>query len=133
MEKVLLRKLSKKSIIKGLENGYLENQIVGNVLSQNPKLIAKIYYLYEKISFTDDILEELGIIGDMALTKPKSSKDLLHLYFQKTMKKFSDMDEGERVRVYARIKKVKTKTNGVILNSLYKISPNKLRLKNHGH
>ena len=71
--KILLRKLSIKSTISGLPNGYMENQPVSVLLNRFPKKLAFIYFTYEKISFTDEILEQLGIKGKYEIPKPSKN------------------------------------------------------------
>ena len=128
--KILLRKLSKKSIISGLDGGYMENQPVSVLLKSFPKKLAFIYFRFEKISFTDDILEELGIKGKYEIPKPSSDRERQIDYF---MDMYRASTDEQRMGHYNRKKKIKkiidTKKSFM---SDKQFSNNMLKIKNQG-
>jgi len=77
---VLLRKLSRGSIIKDLPNGYGENQSVELLVKSHKNMIVKAYYCFEKVTFTDDILEEVGITEEWRIKKPGADEGM-HIKF----------------------------------------------------
>mgnify|MGYP003435253072 FL=1 len=130
MENILLRKLSRKSVITGLPFGYLENQLVSNVLSISPRSLVKIYYHYEKISFTDDILDELGIVGDLVISKPCIDA---YMFTEYKKRAFRNLDENTRMGKSNRYRaQMKKKSTFQIFNNSAD-NKNKFRLINQGH
>ena len=78
MEVLRLRKMALKSII-GF--GALRHQTVKDVLSQERgRLLINIYYSLGKISFIDDILVTLGIVGDLQIQKPGKIDNMKERY-----------------------------------------------------
>lgn len=63
----LLRKLSLKS---KLSFGKYQDNYVGQVLEYDHSYLAFIYYNIAGLSFTDDILERLGIVDKFVIEKP---------------------------------------------------------------
>ncbi len=63
----LLRTLTKKSLMKF---GYHRDQTVQEVILNNPSALVKCYFFLEAITFTNDILDELGIAEDLRISKP---------------------------------------------------------------
>jgi len=68
MDVILLRKLSSKSL---LGFGKYADMTVSQVIAINKKIYLKwCYYNLSNISFIDEILDELYIIGDYVIEKP---------------------------------------------------------------
>jgi hypothetical protein len=74
MENVLLRKLTLKSKVSGLSIKY-PNKTVAEVMEIHPSTIWSIYCRFEKITFTDDILETLEVMFDSFKKIPKPGID----------------------------------------------------------
>lgn len=128
--KILLRKLSKKSIISGLDGGYMENQPVSVLLKSFPKKLAVIYFKFEKISFTDDILEELGIKGKYEIPKPSSNKEKQIDYFMDMYRALSDKERMGKANKKAHRKRVDNRNKSFASDKNF--TPNQMRLKNQG-
>jgi hypothetical protein len=79
-----LRKLTRKSTL-----GFGRHAIntIQKVLDEDPTYIVWIYYNSSEITFFDDILEEVGLVGRFTIKKPSTNPD-----------KFWD-DEGRKVLV----------------------------------
>lgn len=128
--KILLRKLSKKSIISGLDGGYMENQPVSVLLNSFPKKLAFIYFRFEKISFTDDILEELGIKGKYEIPKPSSNRERQIDYFMDMYRALSDEERMGKANKKARRKRVDSQNKSFASDKNF--TPNQMRIKNQG-
>lgn len=74
--KVMLRKMTKKSVL-GDEGGKYAGWTVGKLLDNDPKKLFYIYTHYEKISFVDEVLDELKEKGYPVrhIDKPGTDKD----------------------------------------------------------
>ena len=128
--KILLRKLSIKSNISGLPNGYMENQPVSVLLNRYPKKVAYIYFTFEKISFTDDILEQLGIKGKYEIPKPSKNIQKRREYFMATNKILSE--KGKMGKASHMKKRKRIKSQKIQFSSDKNFTPNILRIKNQG-
>lgn len=72
MDAILLRKMARKSVF---NFGKHELKSVEQVMVLEPEYIGFIYYHKRQISFTDDILEEMGITGKLTIKKPNDTID----------------------------------------------------------
>ena len=128
--KILLRKLSIKSTISGLPNGYMENQPVSVLLSMFPKKLAFIYFTFEKISFTDDILAQLGIKDKYEIPKPSKNIEKRIEYFVATNKILSEKGRMGKASQMKKRKRIKSRNREFSSNKNF--TPNILRIKNQG-
>jgi len=72
---VNLRKLTRKARL-GFGYQEIKNISIQDIIIMNKhKELIKIYFGLDKITFTDDILEECGIAEDMRIVKPGKIKD----------------------------------------------------------
>ncbi|PCJ24161.1 MAG: hypothetical protein COA97_10280 [Flavobacteriales bacterium] len=72
---VNMRKLARKSRL-GFGYQDIKHITIQDILIMNKhKELIKIYYGLDKITFMDDILEELGIAEDMRIEKPGKIRD----------------------------------------------------------
>ena len=125
MENFILKKYSRKSVLKDMPHGYLNNQLVSAILDIAPFSLVKIYYEFEKHSFTDDILEELGIVGEFVIKKPSVNKLVFAKYRANW---FSNLSEKEQMgkRSHYKANKKRESTLNIFRNS----SDNKTKFKN---
>lgn len=102
----LLRKLTKKSVF---SFGKYAGCYVGQVVDTDKLYIGYIYYNVSGLSFTDDILAEVGITDKLAISKPSVDKDkfalfraqLVHNEIQAYKDKFGDTKENDCKAYYA--------------------------------
>ena len=73
---VNLRKLTRKSRLGFGYKEIKEIRIQDILIMNKHKELIKIYFGLDKITFMDDILDELGISEDMRIEKPGKIKDL---------------------------------------------------------
>jgi len=87
--KVLLRKLTKKSIL-GDEAGKYRGWTVDKLLNNDAKKLYYIYTHFEKISFVDEVLDELEEKGFPVkrITKPGIDKEQYNEYRNKGTEKY---------------------------------------------
>ncbi|MCO6500477.1 MAG: hypothetical protein J5I47_08890 [Vicingus serpentipes] len=72
---VNLRKLTRKARL-GFGYQEIKNITIQDILIMNKhKELIKIYFGLDKITFMDDILDELGITEDMRIEKPGKIRD----------------------------------------------------------
>lgn len=72
---VNMRKLARKSRL-GFGYQDIKNITIQDIMIMNKhKELIKIYYGLDKITFMDDILDELGIAEDMRIEKPGKIRD----------------------------------------------------------
>lgn len=72
---VNMRKLARKSRL-GFGYQDIKNITIQDILIMNKhKELIKIYFGLDKITFMDDILDELGIAEDMRIEKPGKIRD----------------------------------------------------------
>ncbi len=69
---VLLRKLTEKSYI---QFG-MDRLKVGYIIENNPKLLRWVYFNYEKISFTEEILKKIYISDEFYIKKPGKNSSM---------------------------------------------------------
>ena len=73
----LLKKLSKKSVF---SFGKYKGCYVGQVIDLDKTYIGYVYYNINGLSFTDDILDELGIKDNLVISKPSVDADKFRLF-----------------------------------------------------
>jgi hypothetical protein len=128
---VLKRILTRKSI---LGFGYVENRDLSVQmlldLGQQYTLISA-YFGLEKIDFTEDILEELGITAEFRIEKPNKNKELGILFLQKRRANFSEKE----IIKYSSLSKKDSRCKAKRVNSSirYSMTAEYLRSKNHGN
>lgn len=124
----LLRTLTRKSLLK---YGKYSDYRVGDVLSLgNIRYLRWFYYTFDKINFTDEILDELKITEEWRIEKPGSdpnkNKELNELMNER-------MGGMQKLKMDSRSKK-KFRING---EKKYRkntsVSKSYLTRKNHGH
>jgi hypothetical protein len=67
----LLRTLTRKSPMKF---GAIPSKTVSDMLISDPYQLIRAYYNLSAISFSDDVLDELGITPELRITKPGKSE-----------------------------------------------------------
>jgi hypothetical protein len=83
MSSILLRKLTKKSTLKF---GKFKDYTVGHLFGMKKQIeLTSIYFKLSTITFTDDILDELGITEEYRIAKPSKN---VELYKEFMMKKY---------------------------------------------
>jgi hypothetical protein len=74
MSSILLRKLTKKST---LNFGKFKDYTVEHLFGMKKQIeLTSIYFKLSTITFTDDILDELGITEEYRMTKPSKNVEL---------------------------------------------------------
>lgn len=110
---------------------------VSDMLAVKRVSLAHDYCRLEAITFTDDILEEIGITEELRITKPgRATPDQMdaimgaarHKYWTET---WAGMSETERLAECARIKKRK-KIRAAGMARLISQSKGELQTMNHG-
>ena len=77
MDRLLCRTLARKSVFPpGCRHEYRSVQQVIDL--HGIMYIAHSYYYYSMLSFLPDILEEIGIIDDLLITKPGINKEMFN-------------------------------------------------------
>lgn len=86
MDILRLRVLTKKSIV---PQGKHEGCKVGDLLNaKRYNHIAWVYYCCSKISYQDEILEEVGIREDMRIKKPGKDLEMFQIFIKMNEIKF---------------------------------------------
>lgn len=67
-----LRKLTRKSTLSFGKYGF---DTVEKILNDDPQYIVWVYYNKPEVTFFDDILEEVGLVGRFVIDKPSSDPD----------------------------------------------------------
>lgn len=67
-----LRKLTRKST---LDFGRYGFDTIQKILNEDAQYIVWVYYNKPEITFFDDILEEVGLVGRFVINKPSSDPD----------------------------------------------------------
>ena len=74
MSSILLRKLTKKST---LNFGKFKDYTVEHLFGMKKQIeLTSIYFKLSTITFTDDILDELGITEEFRIEKPSKKQNL---------------------------------------------------------
>ena len=104
-----LRKLTRKSTL-----GFGKHAVdtIQKILDENPTYIVWVYYNSSEITFFDDILEEVGLVGRFTINKP--STDPEKFWDDEGRKKIfgkelTDQDKGMRRKMKYQNKKDKIK------------------------
>jgi hypothetical protein len=98
---VLKRTLTRKSIL-GFGNDSLKNLSVQAAIDLGKtRYLARSYFNLEKISFTDDILDELGITLEYRIEKPGTSEKKRTAYFENLVSKMTPEEKYN----YQKVKK----------------------------
>jgi len=115
MSSILLRKLTKKSILKF---GKFKDYTVGHLFGMKKQMeLTSIYFNLSTITYTDDILDELGITEEYRIEKPSKNVELYE--------DFMMMKYGKKQKSSKESKQIKTR------NLLFK--KGLLQSINHGH
>jgi hypothetical protein len=127
--RVLKRVLTRKSI---LGYGYsdvrdLSVQMILDLGRENT--LIKSYFNLEKIDFTEDILNELGITSEFRLVKPIKDVELGLLFIKH---KTSNLSDEERIKYWQKVNSEKKNIIKRKYASNYSVSSEYLRSKNHG-
>jgi len=97
MEVTLLRIMTRKSVISG---GKYKGRRVEEILEHYPKHLSLAYFNFSKISYTDDVLNELGITEEYRITKPGKSDEMRHKFFSDQIKKqYSELDSLGQIKL----------------------------------
>jgi len=98
---ISLRKLTKKSTLKF---GKYKDYTVGHLLGMKKQIdLISIYFKLSKITFTDDILDELGITEEYRITKPSKNielyQDFMMIKYGKKQKPNKDLQRMRKETV----------------------------------
>lgn len=126
---ILLRTLSRKSIV-GI--GQLKTLTVADAfaLEYQAKLIAA-YYCNNTISFSDDILEDLGITGEYRIAKPgkcPEKREIATKHFYSLQKPMTDLERIKKWSVKHSFRK-----RAVKQDLRHDKKKSQLQFKNQGH
>lgn len=98
---ILLKKYTQDSIF---DTGKYSGQSVAVVMKINPAYIVYSYFKLQRITFTDDILESIGIEDKYRFDKPGMSDDKAHEFYKDRL---DNMTEKERVAHFSKNKKTR--------------------------
>lgn len=124
---VRLRTLTMKSIV---PYGKYEGQEVSKVLTMSKMAIRWLYYCVQWISFTDDVLEVVGIKGKWRIDKPATDREAYekwkNIMFEQLYgdKRYFIRRAQERKAQVARVRVAERKEN---------LSAEVMVAQNHGH
>lgn len=117
-----------------MPNGYLENQKVELLLKEYPKKLAHIYYKFDKISFSDDILLELGISPNHLINKPsvnnEHNKTIAIDYFMGKLREVKNENPNEYIGILNKKRGCKKSESKSIVNNIEINLNRKFILKN---
>lgn len=99
-----------------MPKGYLEHQKVDLIVREHPKKIAYIYFKFEKISFTDDILKEVGIHPKYIIDKPSSNREMAINFYMDRLKELKMTKEDEYLKIFRTKEKIKKTKSKRIIN-----------------
>lgn len=108
MDNVLLRK---KTLKAQLGVGKYTADTVEYVLNNEPSYLEWVYYSVRDVTFTDDILDALGITKEFRFEKPGNNQEMLNKFRQYRRQQWVDEAETEeekklrRYKIHAKIKK----------------------------
>ena len=125
-QSLYLRKMAFKSVFS--EGKYAGATVLHVIEMKNQAYLRYIYYNYSNLSFTDDVLERIGII-DMQIDKP--GKDPIS---GKYVEDYIVQYYGWKVRAHMKTH-MKKKAKGKLahINKMRTNSEYYLQAKNHGH
>ena len=127
---ILKRTLTRKSI---LGFGYMEIrdlsvQMILDINRGNELISA--YYRLDKINFTEDILDELGITDEFRIEKPGKNYEMCDLFFTH---KYNSMNDIERMKNIAITQKSKNINSSKRRSIKYQFRKDVMRAKNNGN
>jgi hypothetical protein len=128
---VLKRILTRKSI---LGFGYAENRDLSVQMLldlEKQYTLISAYFGLEKIDFTEDILEELGITPEFRIEKPNKNRELGELFLQQRRANLSEKEILINSSIYKKNSRYKAKR--VNSSIRYSMTAEYLRSKNHGN
>lgn len=124
----LLRTLTRKSII-GF--GLYPDLSVMELMILNKMELAKMYYGLGKITFTDDILEDVGITDKFKIDKPSKGREFDLLKEFKNYY-YDTLTEKQKLGAWSRANSIKKHTSRIKINNIDKLNSGiKLMNKNH--
>lgn len=132
MDVVLLRKLSRKSI---LGFGKYKELSVQQMINLNHTAILRWYYYNSSnITFLDDILDEIHISEKYKIKKPGVDKDMMK---KRDLSLNAYVIENNHLNIYKRASKIKKDLRLENIRNInsrkYRESKYYLQSKNHGH
>lgn len=80
IDKLILRKLTEKSVLDCIDNTLIVQDLI-NMKKFNE--LAHIYYHMEKISFSDSVLQLLGIVDKYVISKPGTDPNKYEKYLKR--------------------------------------------------
>lgn len=143
--RILLKTLTKKSII---QNGKNKGLTVSDLLRLKKIDLIYSYYHYDVLTFTDEILDELGIKPEDKIEKPGKAPEKFKYYADRNIfiaakiaaKRSLGSSDDEKINSIARIikqrsakKKFNAKYKRLIEKEKLSFSKSALMRKNHGH
>ena len=133
-QKVMLRKMTKKSVL-GDEGGIYRNWTVQKLLDNAPKKVFQIYTNYEKITFVDEVLDELKEKGFPVkpIQKPGVDKEQYREYMEKGSEKFYSNLESKSIEDIKKLLKAKGINKQFIDPNIYKILDKKRQDSDDSH
>lgn len=135
MDVIKLRVLTPKSIFKF---GPYKGQSVGVIVKRSPNYIVNAYYNLSAISFNNEILEELGIVGEFVIDKPSKDKSLAKKFYKNKYKaeraSRSDLENIKEAAKYKKDKKFSNMRRRISYNNYNNklLSKSNLQGINHG-
>ena len=127
---ILKRILTRKSIL-GFGNYDVRDLSIQMLLDlRKYNVLICAYYNLDKIGFTDDILDELGITPEYRIEKPGKSEEKRILFFSERLDKMTDK---EKLIYYSTSKIDKQHRNRRAQKSYVGKRAEHLRAKNHGN
>ena len=89
MDVVRLRTMTVKSRLAG---GKHAGQLVGTILEVHPEHLIYTYYKYKRLSFVNEILDQLGITEELRIEKPGTDMHMRRKFYKDRIR---SMDEDE--------------------------------------
>lgn len=131
----LLRTLTRKSKLK-YGKGF--DQTVSEMLIRDKMRLASDYFHLSAITFTDDVLDEIGIPAEMRIPKPGKMpyREAQAAWYKCCQLKKAELKESIGEIAYMNLRNARKKDAKIILWASEKvIRPNrgKLARRNHGH
>ncbi len=136
MKVLRLRVLARKSIL-GFGSAEIRDLSVQQIMDlKKHKKLVQAYFGLDRISFKDDILDELGITPDMRLNKPDKVKDWPKRcsLITQAMTNFynsNNYKDKDFIKLYARRNRI-TKAINVSKRASRHKTKEQLQSKNHG-
>lgn len=128
MATTLLRKLSRKSQLKfGI---YSDNTVQDLLTFKKYNYLRWVYFNCDRISFLDDILDELSITKEYRINKPAKAPEKFRLLFIEKEEKMYGITKHIRDKKQKKDDRVKHKL--IAKRGNHRFSKNSLRLKNQG-